>query len=125
MHKRGLSRFSVEIFLSHSTGKIRRGTFRCFRENRASKNFVHKRRGGYHDSPSKLFLHSTKIFRRRTLPGLRKMLVSDFFMYKRGFSVVIFRLKIKSKVWDSNPDLPLQNLFVPPTVPSGPLEWSF
>ena len=38
-HFRGLSRVSVESFLSHNTKKIRRGTLLCFRNILASKMF--------------------------------------------------------------------------------------
>ena len=41
--KEGVSRFCVENFLSHSAEKIRRGTLRCFKKFRVSKNFMHKR----------------------------------------------------------------------------------
>ena len=51
--KRGVSRFSVENILLHSTEKFRWGTLRCFREIGVSKNFMHYR--GYHKFPSKTF----------------------------------------------------------------------
>ena len=41
------------------------------------------------------------------------------------FSVVIFKLQNVGKGWDSNPDLPLQNHVILPTVPWEPLEWNF
>ena len=45
MHQReGVSRFSVENFLSHSTEKFRWGTLLCFRKFRVSQNFIHKKR---------------------------------------------------------------------------------
>ena len=46
MHKRGVSRFFVERFLSHSTETFRRGKLLCFRKFLVSKNFMHKRGGG-------------------------------------------------------------------------------
>ena len=51
MHKRGSSRFSVAIFWSHSSEKIRRGTLLCLK-------MLRKREiegGEYHAFPSKLF----------------------------------------------------------------------
>ena len=49
----GVSRYSFENFLSHSTKKIHRRTLLCFRKLMRSKNFIHKR--GYHDFLSKFF----------------------------------------------------------------------
>ena len=43
MHKKGISLFSVEIFLSHRVEKFRGGTIQCFRKLRVSKNFLHKK----------------------------------------------------------------------------------
>ena len=45
MHKRGISRFSVEIFLSQGTEKIRKGTL-VFQKNSVWKIFMHKSGGG-------------------------------------------------------------------------------
>ena len=68
---RGISRFSVENLLSHSTEKLRRGTILCFTKLLVSKNLMDKRGGGgreYHDFLSKSFLsHSAKKIRRGTL----------------------------------------------------------
>ena len=50
-----VSRFSVEIVLSHSTETFRRGPLLCFRKFPVSKNVRDKRRGGYHHFPLKLF----------------------------------------------------------------------
>ena len=50
-----VSRFSVEIFLSHSAEKFCRWTSLCFRKSLVSKNVRDKRGGGYHNFPSKLF----------------------------------------------------------------------
>ena len=49
MHKKGISLFSVEIFLSHSAKKIRRGILLYFEKILVSKMFMH------HDFPSKMF----------------------------------------------------------------------
>ena len=68
---RGISRFSVENLLSHSTEKLRRGTILCFTKLLVSKNLMDKRGGAgreYHDFLSKSFLsHSAKKIRRGTL----------------------------------------------------------
>ena len=50
----GVSRFTVENFLSQSAEKLRRGTFLCFKKSLVSKNVRDKRGGGYHDLPSKI-----------------------------------------------------------------------
>ena len=42
----GISRFSVEIILSHSTKKFRTETLPGFSKNLVSKLFMHKRGGG-------------------------------------------------------------------------------
>ena len=41
--KEGISRFCVEIGLSHSTQTFRKGTYLCFRKIRVSKSFMHKK----------------------------------------------------------------------------------
>ena len=53
--KEGVSQFSVEKFLSHSTETFRRETLLCFRKFLVSKNVKDKRGGGHHDFPLKLF----------------------------------------------------------------------
>ena len=59
IRKGGMEAGSITIFcqnfLSHIDEKFRRGTLLCFREFLVSKNVRDKRRGGYHDLPSKLF----------------------------------------------------------------------
>ena len=47
-------RFSVQIFLSHSTEKLRRGSLLCSRKILRSKSVRDKRGGEYHNFPSKL-----------------------------------------------------------------------
>ena len=51
MDKRGggVSRFTVENFLSQSAEKFRRGTFLCFRKSLVSKNVRDKRGEGRED----------------------------------------------------------------------------
>ena len=61
--REGVSHFSVENFLSHSTKKFRWGTLRCIRKIRVSKEFMHQRGRGYQFSPSKTVCHTvSKIF---------------------------------------------------------------
>ena len=55
MRRGGVSKLSVEKFLSQSAEKIRRGTLLYFRKFRVPKDVRDKRRGGYHDFLSKLF----------------------------------------------------------------------
>ena len=50
--REGVSRFSVEIVVSHSTKKIRWGTCPGFRKILVSKRLMHKGGGRYHDFPS-------------------------------------------------------------------------
>ena len=56
--REGVSHFSVENFLSHSTKKFRWGTLRCIGKFRVTKIFMHKRGRGYHISQSKTFCHT-------------------------------------------------------------------
>ena len=93
MHQRGISRFSVESLLPHSTENFRRETLLCLRKFLVSKNVKDKRGGRYHDFSSKLFCltapkhfveetfcgvfqkifcFSIETFRRRALPGSRE-----------------------------------------------------
>ena len=50
----GVSRFSVEKFLSHSAETFRRGTFQCV-TNFGYRKKLGQERGGYHDFLSNLF----------------------------------------------------------------------
>ena len=84
MPKRGISRFSFETFLVHSTESFRRATLLCFKKFRASKIVRIKRVGGFHDFPSKLFCLSTESFRGGTLLCFKRFRVSKNVMDKRG-----------------------------------------
>ena len=87
---RVMSRFSVEIVLSHSTESFRRRTFLCFRKFGVSKNVRDKRGGGYHDFLSKLFCLTvpnhfveepfcvSESFGYRKMLGIREGRVSQF-----------------------------------------------
>ena len=78
----GVSRFSVENFLSHSAKKIRGGTLQCFKL-RVSKNFMHKK-GISLFSVEVFSSHSAEKFRRGTLLCFKKVLVSKILMQRRG-----------------------------------------
>ena len=43
MHKKWVSRISLEYFSSHSAEFFNTGTLQCFRKLRVSKNFMHKK----------------------------------------------------------------------------------
>ena len=55
MRKRGLSRFSVESFLSHSTEKLRKETLLSLKRNSSFENFRAEEGEGYHNLPSSIF----------------------------------------------------------------------
>ena len=92
MPKRGISRFSVENLLSHSTEKLRRGIIRCFTKSLVSKNFM-PMRGLSRFSIEKLLSHSTeKLCSWALLCFWNRFLISISFMDKKGGgSVTIFR----------------------------------
>ena len=75
--------FSVKKFLSHSTGKFRWGTLRCFRKFRVSQNFTHTKLISL-NSVEKFLSHSADKIRRRTLLCFERNLVSKIFMHRRG-----------------------------------------
>ena len=123
--EKGVSRFSVKNLLSHSTEKLRQGTFLCFRKFQVRKKFMHKR-GISRFSVEKLLSQSTEKPLRGALLCFRNFRVSKSFMHKMGV-ITICRpnnlFKNTAKGWDSNPYLPLQNLVVLPTVQWEPLEF--
>ena len=82
----GVSRFSVENFLSHGSEKFRWGTLRCIRKIRVSKNYVHQREG-YHVLRQKPFVTQYQKNRWGTLRCFRKFRVSQNFMHKKGISL--------------------------------------
>ena len=86
MPRRGISRFPKKKLLSHSTEKLRRGTFLRFTKFLLSKNIMDKRVGGgkeYHVNLSIFMSHGTKKFRRGTFLFHTIFLVSKYFMDKR------------------------------------------
>ena len=80
MTKRGISPFSIENLLSHSTEKLLRGTLLCFTKFLVSKKFMDKRGGRVSRFSLKSFLSdSAEKLRRGTLQcvtsfGYRKIL---------------------------------------------------
>ena len=98
--RRGISRFSLEIFLSHSTEKTRGGTLQCFRKFRVSKNFMHKK--GISLFSVETLSHSANKIRGGTLQSFRKFRVSKNFMHMKGISqffVEIFCLTVPKNSW--------------------------
>ena len=84
--KRGVSRFSLENFLSHSTEKFRWGTLRCMRKLRVAKNFVHRRGGAYQVSSSKTFCHTVpKNFVREHFGVSKKFVHRKILCIRRGY----------------------------------------
>ena len=62
----GVSRFSVDFFLSHTVEKLHRGILLCFRKNLVSKKFMLQRVMSRF-SVENFLSHSTETFRRGTL----------------------------------------------------------
>ncbi len=92
---RGVAGFSIEIFMSHSEKKIRRGTLLCCVSEhfRLRKSLWIKRGGGSRISVEKILSNSAEKFRSGIPPsfinfGYRKNLD------KRGGGIEIFRRKI-------------------------------
>ena len=94
--RKGVSRFSVKNFLSHSAEKFRRGTLPCFTKFLVSKNFMDKRgKGSITIFCQNCFVSITKNFvgEPGTFWCFRKFVVSKNFMLQRvmsRFSVEIF-----------------------------------
>ena len=85
-----VSRFSLKNFMSQTAEKICRGTLRCFRKLRVSKNFVHKR-GISRFSVESFLFESTKKVRRGTVLRFRKIGVSKSFRHKGEGNITVFR----------------------------------
>ena len=90
----GVSRFSLESVLSHSTEKIRRGTHLGFRKLLVSENFTGKRRRGRKGvsrfSVRNFCLTRPKISDWNPLV-FEKTLVSKNFTHKRGKGITVLR----------------------------------
>ena len=88
--KRGVSRFSVENFLSHSAEKIRRGMFHCYSKVGYRKS-LDKRGGEYHDFPSKI----SRLTVRKISVGesftVALLSVTEKVSIERGGSFKVFR----------------------------------
>ena len=75
MYEKGISLFSVEIFLSHSAEKNRRRILICFEKILVSKIFIHRRVEGI-KVLSKFFLsHRTEKLHKGSLLCFRNFLV--------------------------------------------------
>ena len=103
MLKKGITRFSMETLLSHSSENFRRGTLLCFTKFLMSKKIIDKRGGRVSRfSVEKSLSHSADKFRGITLLGFQRILVSKSFKQKRGqlhgFVEKFFYLTIPKKI---------------------------
>ncbi len=91
----GASSFSVGTFLSHSTEKLHRGIFLCFRKDLVSKKFKEERGREYQDFPSKIFcLAVPKIFVGESFSASLVSGIEKFYASERGEGVSRFSVKI-------------------------------
>ena len=88
----GVSQFFIENLLSHSTGKLRKGTLVCLTKFRVSKNFMHE---GSSTIFCRLCLTGPKNFVREPFYVSEKFWYRKFFWIKRAErgSVTIFHRK--------------------------------
>ena len=90
---RGISRFSIEKFLSQGTEKLRGRTLLCFKKFLESKNFMHER-GEHQGLVENCLFHRTEKLHKRSLVCFRKFLVWKKIMDKRwGGGYLFFRRK--------------------------------
>ena len=85
-HRKGISLFTAENFLSHSTETFRRGNLLCFRKFFVSKNFMDKKckgEGVSRVSVGNILSHSTEKLPKGTLWCFRKFRVSKNILRKR------------------------------------------
>ncbi len=91
----GASRFSVGTFLSHSTEKLHRGIFLCFRKDLVSKNFKEERGREYQYFPSKIFcLALPKSFVGESFSASIFSGIKKFYASERGEGVSRFSVKM-------------------------------
>ena len=88
MARRGISRPSLETFLSHSTGRTPRGTL-LFQKISGSKN-LHKMM--YHDFVENWFSHSTEKFRTGFLQFSEKFFYRKFLWLVGGYQDFLSKL---------------------------------
>ena len=62
MANKGISQFSMENLLSHSTEKLRKGTLLCFRKILVSKNFLDKKGGEKGEEERSITIFYRKFF---------------------------------------------------------------
>ena len=91
LHEKGISRFSVENFLSHSTEKLRRRTLLCFRKILVSKIFMHRREASW-------FCRNFFVSQDRKISLRGPFCVSEIFWYEKNFldeigGITFFRRK--------------------------------
>ena len=82
----GISRFSVEIFMSHSAEKFRKGILLFLRKNLVSKSYMDEKGGGVITFSRRKFLVSQHRENSwASLQCFRKFGVSKNFMHNRGY----------------------------------------
>ena len=110
MHKKGISLFPFEDFLSHSAEKIRRGTLLCFRKFLVWKKIGNKRGWGYHDFRTKFFcLTVPKDF--LGVPLFQKCSGIEKFLDNRGITILSkFFLSHSAKKFRGEPFNASENL---------------
>ena len=84
MDKRGISRFSVEIFMSHSAEKVREGIILFLRKFLVSKSFMDEK-GGITFFRRKFSVSQCRKISWASLQCFRKFGVSKNFMHNRGY----------------------------------------
>ena len=102
----GVSKFSVEKFLSNNTEYFRWRKLRCLRNFLVSKKFMEKRgMEGVSKVPVKRFLsHSTEKFRWGKHRCLRKNLVSKKHMHKKGRPIISIEKSLSQSVEEMSRD---------------------
>ena len=78
-----MSRFSVEIFMSHSAEKFRKGILLFFRMSLVSESFMDGKRGMSRSSVEVFWSHSAEKFRWGRLRCIGKFRLSKIFMHQR------------------------------------------
>ena len=80
----GISRFSVEIFMSHSAENFRKGILLFLRKFLVSKSFMNEK-GGITFFRRKFLVSQCRKFSWASIQCLRKFGVSKNFMHNRGY----------------------------------------
>ena len=86
MDKRGILRFSVEVFMSHSAEEFRKGILLSLRKFLVSKSFMDEK-GGITFFRREFLVSECRKISWATLQCFRKFLVSKKFMHNRWYHV--------------------------------------